>query len=199
MGCTRKKRGFQSELFSCPVRPERAFSTDDHRGDSFHAGEPSKTASLPPGFPGIDPAMGKSLRAIAMPPHACLIVFLCLPVLGGCGSIQKSGWAPFAAMEMRPRTPPQKTRGLKPPAETVVVKTADAHGKKKPVAKPVDPPGERHSWWTRTRQQLAQIAKDVQSDLAFHETEGLDSFGPDAAEQVRLMRADMNGSADLVR
>jgi len=53
------------------------------------------------------------------------------------------------------------------------------------------------SWLERVRRQLAQTARDVQADLDFHENEGLEAFDPKAVEQVKAMRGEMNGAADI--
>jgi hypothetical protein len=52
-------------------------------------------------------------------------------------------------------------------------------------------------WLTRAQRQLAQVARDIESDLDFHENEGLEAFDSKAVRQVNAMRGDMNGTADM--
>ncbi len=54
-------------------------------------------------------------------------------------------------------------------------------------------------WLTRVRRQMAQTAREIQADLDFHETEGLEDFAPNALQQVRAMRSDINGSSGITR
>jgi hypothetical protein len=54
-------------------------------------------------------------------------------------------------------------------------------------------------WLTRVRRQMAQAAREIQADLDFHETEGLEDFAPNARQQVRAMRSDISGSSGMSR
>jgi len=54
-------------------------------------------------------------------------------------------------------------------------------------------------WLTRARRQLAQVAKDIEADLDFHENEGLEAFDSKAVRQVNAMRGEMNGAASVSR
>jgi hypothetical protein len=54
-------------------------------------------------------------------------------------------------------------------------------------------------WLARTRRRLDQVARDIEADLDFHDTAGLEAFAPDAAAQVNTLRADMNGSVGITR
>ena len=56
----------------------------------------------------------------------------------------------------------------------------------------------RSEWWARTKRQFARMHREIRADLDFHETEGLEGFGPDAVDQVKLMRSEMNGSGLIV-
>jgi hypothetical protein len=54
-------------------------------------------------------------------------------------------------------------------------------------------------WLTRVRRQMAQAAREIQADLDFHETEGLEDFAPNALQQVKAMRSDINGASGITR
>lgn len=54
-------------------------------------------------------------------------------------------------------------------------------------------------WLAGARRRFAQAAREIEADLDFHERDGLDAFAPDAAEQVNMMRGDMNGSSGIFR
>lgn len=54
-------------------------------------------------------------------------------------------------------------------------------------------------WLTRIRRQMAKAAREIQADLDLHETEGLEDFAPNALQQVRAMRSDINGSSGITR
>jgi hypothetical protein len=57
----------------------------------------------------------------------------------------------------------------------------------------------RSDWWVRTRRWLERVDADIRADLDFHENEGLEAFSPDAVEQVKLMRAEMDGDGGIGR
>jgi len=54
-------------------------------------------------------------------------------------------------------------------------------------------------WLTRVRRQMAKAAREIQADLDFHENEGLEDFAPNALQQVRAMRSDINGASGITR
>ena len=54
-------------------------------------------------------------------------------------------------------------------------------------------------WLTRVKRQMAQAAREIQADLDFHETEGLEDFAPNALQQVKAMRSDINGASGITR
>ena len=54
-------------------------------------------------------------------------------------------------------------------------------------------------WLTRAQRQLAQVARDIEADLDFHENEGLEAFDSKAVRQVNAMRGEMNGTAGVSR
>lgn len=138
-----------------------------------------------------------------MPLRTVLAVLILMPLLGGCGSMRKAGGPPFSLVNLRAgkaadTLPTRNTsRSAKPESATSRPKS-----KKTPqpaVADATENPsaagGDSTSWMASMRRRLAEVARDVEADLDFHESEGLDSFSPDAAEQVRQMRSEMGGSA----
>jgi hypothetical protein len=46
---------------------------------------------------------------------------------------------------------------------------------------------------------MAKAAREIEADLEFHENEGLEDFAPNALQQVRAMRSDINGSSGITR
>lgn len=56
-----------------------------------------------------------------------------------------------------------------------------------------------HGWLADVRRSFAQAAREIEADLDFHENEGLDAFAPDAADQVKMLRGDMNGPSKINR
>ena len=61
------------------------------------------------------------------------------------------------------------------------------------------PDAAADGWLTRVRRQMAQAAREIQADLDFHEYEGLEDFAPNALQQVKAMRSDINGSSGITR
>jgi hypothetical protein len=61
------------------------------------------------------------------------------------------------------------------------------------------PDAAADGWLTRVRRQMAQAAREIQADLDFHETEGLEDFAPNALQQVKAMRNEINGSSGITR
>lgn len=66
-------------------------------------------------------------------------------------------------------------------------------------AKATGVPAGQAGWLAGARRQLDLVARDIQADLDFHDTEGLDAFAPDAAAQVNAIRADMNSPVGINR
>lgn len=54
-------------------------------------------------------------------------------------------------------------------------------------------------WLAGVRRSFTQAAREIEADLDFHENEGLDAFAPDAADQVNMLRGDMNGPSGITR
>ena len=137
--------------------------------------------------------------------RAVLAVLIFLPAVGGCGSMQKIGGPLYAPVTLKRASPPEKKPTQRKAAqgkasqETTATKWPGMKRQKSPVSEAVGDSlaadAESTTWMAATRRRLAQVAKDIQSDLDFHESEGVDSFSPDAAEQVRFMRAEMGGPA----
>jgi len=48
-----------------------------------------------------------------------------------------------------------------------------------------------HEEWARAHREA--------SALHFHDAEGLEAFSPDALEQVKTLRGEMNGPAEITR
>jgi hypothetical protein len=48
--------------------------------------------------------------------------------------------------------------------------------------------------WQKSRRRARQAVGEIRQDLEFHESEGLDSFGGGATEQVKQMRAEMDAT-----
>jgi hypothetical protein len=61
------------------------------------------------------------------------------------------------------------------------------------------PDAAADGWLTRVRRQMAQAAREIRADLDFHETEGLEDFAPNALQQVKAMRNDINSSSGITR
>jgi len=61
------------------------------------------------------------------------------------------------------------------------------------------PDAAADGWLTRVRRQIAQAGREIQADLDFHENEGLEDFAPNALQQVRAMRSDINGASGITR
>jgi hypothetical protein len=117
------------------------------------------------------------------------IVAVCLLVLAtGCGTLPGVSPPPLVAVQSRTvgrQWPTADPRDAAPAADP---DAADATGA---------PRGSwlsRSEWWARTKRQFERMNSEIRADLDFHETEGLESFGPDAVGQVKLMRSEMGGS-----
>jgi hypothetical protein len=63
---------------------------------------------------------------------------------------------------------------------------------------PTDPQsdGAASSWITSIRQEWSKVYKDIEADLNFHESDGLDSFDPRSAAVLRQLRNESNAGAE---
>jgi hypothetical protein len=138
-----------------------------------------------------------------MPLRAVLAVSILVPLLGGCGSMRKAGGPPLSLVNLRPGRAAD-TQPTRDTSRTAKPESSSSRRTSKKTPQPTVPDAAENppaadadstTWMASMRRRLAKIARDVEADLDFHEREGLDSFSPDAAEQVRQMRAEMGGSA----
>jgi hypothetical protein len=122
-----------------------------------------------------------------------LLVLLSIPVVTGCGSMQKQPKGVLVDLQAQP-SPRSKTRTPnKTPKAAEMTKTIESKGNNPEVVETVEPERTENTWLAKTRRQLAQVAKEIKADMDFHDTEGLEAFSPDAVEQVKNMRGEMNG------
>jgi hypothetical protein len=122
-----------------------------------------------------------------------VLVLLSIPAVIGCGSMQKQTKGVLVDLQARP-SPRSKTRTPnKTPKAAEVTETTESKGHTPEVVEAVEPERKENTWLAKTRRQLAQVAKDIKADMDFHDTEGLEAFSPDALEQVKNMRGEMNG------
>jgi len=128
-----------------------------------------------------------------------LLVTLSIPVWAGCGTLQKTPKATLVDLRPKPSHKAQKTAPSRTPKAADVIKTTESHEKDPDIVETVAPVRNENAWLAKTRRQIAQVAKEIKADLDFHETEGLEAFSPDAVEQVKALRSDMNGSSDITR
>ena len=128
-----------------------------------------------------------------------LLVTLSIPVWAGCGALQKPPKAALVDLRPKPSHKAQKTTPSRTPKAAKVTKTTESHDKDPDIVETVAPVPNENAWLAKTRRQFAQVAKDIKADLDFHESEGLEAFAPDAVEQVKALRGDMNGSSDITR
>jgi tRNA A37 N6-isopentenylltransferase MiaA len=128
-----------------------------------------------------------------------LLVTLCMPIWAGCGALQKPPKATLVDLRPKPSHKSHKTAPSRTPKAAEVIKTTKSHSKERDAAETSEPARQENAWLAKTRRQIAQVAKEIKADLDFHETEGLEAFSPDAVEQVRALRGDMNGSSDITR
>jgi hypothetical protein len=56
--------------------------------------------------------------------------------------------------------------------------------------------GAASRWITSIKQEWAKVYKDIEADLNFHESDGLDSFDPRSAAVIRHLRNESNASAE---
>ena len=52
--------------------------------------------------------------------------------------------------------------------------------------------GAASSWITTIKQEWSKVYKDIEADLNFHESDGLDSFDPRSAAVLRQLRNESN-------
>ena len=121
---------------------------------------------------------------------------LCLPLLAGCGFVQRPPKGALVELRSQSQSHAKTRKPDKTPKATGVIKTT---GTKEKVADIGEPVREENRWMTKMRQQLAQVGKEIKADLDFHEAEGLEAFAPDARGQVEALRGDMNGPSDITR
>ena len=128
-----------------------------------------------------------------------MLLLLSIPVLSGCGAIQKASNAPLVDLLAKPLPRPKAHVPRKIPKAAEETTTAEAKDKEPHFVEVIEPPSDADGWLPRAQRKFAQVAKEIKKDLDFHETEGLESFGPGALEQVNALRGDMNGSAGIKR
>ena len=51
-------------------------------------------------------------------------------------------------------------------------------------------------WINSIKQEWAKVYNDIEADLNFHESDGLDSFDPRSAAVIRHLRNESNASAE---
>ena len=56
--------------------------------------------------------------------------------------------------------------------------------------------GAASSWITSIKQEGSKVYKDIEADLNFHESDGLDSFDPRSAAVLRHLRNESNAGAE---
>ena len=56
--------------------------------------------------------------------------------------------------------------------------------------------GAASSWITTIKQEWSKVYKDIEADLNFHESDGLDSFDPKSAAVLRQLRNESNAGAE---
>jgi len=102
-------------------------------------------------------------------------------------------------LQAKPRQQLKSPTLNKTPKAAEVTKTTESKGTHPEVVPMVEPVKKENTWLAKTRHQLAQVAKEIKADMDFHDTEGLESFSPDALEQVQALRGEMNGPTDITR
>jgi len=58
--------------------------------------------------------------------------------------------------------------------------------------------GAASSWITTIKQEWSKIYNDIEADLNFHESDGLDSFDPRSAAVLRQLRNESNAGAEAL-
>ena len=56
--------------------------------------------------------------------------------------------------------------------------------------------GAASSWITSIKQEWSKAYKDIEADLNFHESDGLDAFDPRSAAILRQLRNESNAGAE---
>ena len=56
--------------------------------------------------------------------------------------------------------------------------------------------GAASSWITSIKQKWSKAYKDIEADLNFHESDGLDAFDPRSAAILRQLRNESNAGAE---
>ena len=56
--------------------------------------------------------------------------------------------------------------------------------------------GAASSWITSIKQEWSKVYKDIEADLNYHESDGLDSFDPRSAAVLRQLRNESNAGAE---
>ena len=128
-----------------------------------------------------------------------LLVLLSIPVVAGCGSMQRRPKGMLVDLQAKPRQQSKSHTPHKTPKAAEVTKTTESKGTNPEVVPMAEPVKKESTWLAKTRRQLAQVAKEIKADMDFHDTEGLESFSPDALEQVQALRGEMNGPTDITR
>ena len=56
--------------------------------------------------------------------------------------------------------------------------------------------GAASRWITSIKQEWSKVYTDIEADLNFHESDGLDSFDPRSAAVLRQLRNESNAGAE---
>jgi predicted nucleic acid-binding Zn ribbon protein len=113
--------------------------------------------------------------------------------------MQKQPKGVLVNLQTKPRHTSKSHTSNKTPKAAEATKTTESKGNNPQVVEMVQPEPKENTWLAKTRRQLAQVAKEIQADMDFHDTEGLEAFSPDALEQVKTLRGDMNGPTAVTR
>ena len=109
-----------------------------------------------------------------------LFMLLSVPAVAGCGSLQRPPKAGFPELRSHAREADGHGRGAK------VTRTAESRDNDRHVAQTAGAADGGTGWWATLRRQVSGVAKEIQADLDFHDTEGLQQFAPDALAAARL-------------
>ena len=129
--------------------------------------------------------------------QAGFLVLLSVPLLAGCGALQRPPKASMVDLRPQSRLHARTRSPNRTPKAAEVTTNTVSRDKETSVAEVVRPHSDDNDWLSRTRRQLVQVTKDIKADLEFHEAEGLEAFSPDALEQVNALRGEMNGPSDI--
>ena len=111
-----------------------------------------------------------------------LLLLLSIPVVAGCGSMQRRPKGMLVELQAKPRQQLKSPTPHKTPKAAEVTKTTESKGTHPEVVPMVEPVQMENKWLAKTRRQLAQVAREIKADMDFHDTEGLKAFSPDALE-----------------